>query len=39
MKNDGSAWSTGINNYGYLGLSDSTNRTTFTKTHRIITID
>ena len=30
LKNDGSAWSCGRNNYGQLGLSDTTNRNAFT---------
>ena len=31
LKNDGSVWSCGYNNYGQLGLNDTTQRTTFTK--------
>jgi alpha-tubulin suppressor-like RCC1 family protein len=31
LKNDGSIWSCGYNNYGQLGLNDKTNRNTFTK--------
>ena len=31
LKNDGTLWSCGLNNYGQLGLGDTTNRTTFTK--------
>ena len=31
LKNDGTLWSTGYNNYGQLGLGDETNRTTFTQ--------
>ena len=31
LKNDGSVWSCGYNNYGQLGLNDNTNRTTFTQ--------
>ena len=31
LKNDGTLWSTGQNNYGQLGLGDTTNRTTFTQ--------
>ena len=31
LKNDGTLWSCGWNNYGQLGLGDTTNRTTFTQ--------
>ena len=31
LKNDGTLWSCGGNNYGQLGLGDTTNRTTFTQ--------
>ena len=31
LKNDGTLWSTGYNNYGQLGLGDETNRTNFTQ--------
>ena len=31
LKNDGTLWSTGYNNYGQLGLGDGSNRTTFTQ--------
>ena len=31
LKNDGSVWSCGNNEYGQLGLGDSTNKTTFTQ--------
>ena len=31
LKNDGTLWSCGHNNYGELGLGDTTNRTTFTQ--------
>ena len=31
IKNDGSVWSCGLNNYGQLGLGDTTDRTTFNK--------
>ena len=31
IKNDGSVWSCGKNNYGQLGLNDTTDRTTFTQ--------
>ena len=31
LKNDGTLWSTGYNEYGQLGLGDATNRTTFTQ--------
>ena len=31
LKNDGTLWSTGYNEYGQLGLGDSANRTTFTQ--------
>ena len=31
IKNDGSIWSCGLNNYGQLGLGDTTQRTTFTQ--------
>lgn len=31
FKNDGSAWCCGLNNYGQLGLNDTTNRSTFTQ--------
>ena len=31
LKNDGTLWGTGDNQYGQLGLGDTTNRTTFTK--------
>jgi len=31
LKNDGSLWASGYNNYGQLGLGDTTNRTTFTQ--------
>ena len=31
LKNDGSVWSCGYNQYGKLGLGDTTNRTTFTQ--------
>ena len=31
LKNDGSVWSCGTNNYGQLGLGDTTNRLTFTQ--------
>ena len=32
LKNDGTLWGCGQNNYGQLGLGDSSNRTTFTQT-------
>ena len=31
LKEDGTIWSSGLNNYGQLGLGDTTNRTTFTQ--------
>ena len=31
LKNDGTLWSTGYNDYGRLGLGDTTSRTTFTE--------
>ena len=31
LKNDDTLWGCGSNNYGQLGLGDTTNRTTFTK--------
>ena len=31
LKNDGTLWSTGYNEYGQLGLGDTTNRNTFTE--------
>ena len=31
LYSDGSVWSCGLNNYGQLGLGDTTNRTTFTQ--------
>ena len=31
LKNDGTLWSCGLNNYGQLGLGDTTNRATFTQ--------
>ena len=31
LKNDGTLWSCGLNNYGQLGLGDDYNRTTFTQ--------
>ena len=31
LKNDSSIWSCGLNDYGQLGLGDTTNRTTFTQ--------
>ena len=33
LKNDGSVWSCGYNEFGQLGLGDTTNRTTFTNTN------
>ena len=31
VKNDGTLWATGLNNYGQLGLSNTTNKSTFTQ--------
>ena len=31
LKNDGTLWGSGCNNYGQLGLGDTTNRNTFTQ--------
>ena len=31
LKNDGTLWGCGLNNYGQLGLGDTTNRITFTQ--------
>ena len=31
LKNDGTLWGTGDNQYGQLGLGDTTNRNTFTQ--------
>ena len=31
LKNDGTLWGCGLNNYGQLGLGDGNSRTTFTE--------
>ena len=38
LKNDGSVWSCGYNEYGQLGLNNTTNRNTFTNTNFIAPI-